>query len=114
MLSTSGPPPPSSTALHVPAPATLNLSERHQLSCSLLLPPPACCAPPLLQEEAARLAEALGDATPSPDIAAGRLMVPPTPIMREDNWPLLTVSKGFFETLAVKGESWSGQGLVMG
>jgi hypothetical protein len=25
--------------------------------------------------------------------------------MREDNWPLLTVSKGFFETLATKGES---------
>jgi hypothetical protein len=23
--------------------------------------------------------------------------------MREDNWPLLTVSKGFFETLATKG-----------
>ena len=32
-------------------------------------------------------------------------MIPPTPIMREDNWPLLTVSKGFFETLAVKGGS---------
>ena len=30
--------------------------------------------------------------------------MPPTPIMREDNWPLLTVSKGFFETLATKGE----------
>lgn len=36
--------------------------------------------------------------------AAARLLQPPTPIMREDNWPLLTVSKGFFETLATKGE----------
>ena len=34
---------------------------------------------------------------------AGRLLTPPTPIMREDNWPLLTVSKGFFEQLATKG-----------
>ena len=57
-----------------------------------------------MQEDAARLAEALGEATPDANVAAGRLMVPPTPIMREDNWPLLTVSKGFFETLAVKGE----------
>jgi hypothetical protein len=56
------------------------------------------------QEDAARLADMLGDATPLADVAAARLMVPPTPVMREDNWPLLTVSKGFFETLAVKGE----------
>lgn len=28
--------------------------------------------------------------------------------MREDNWPLLTVSKGFFETLATKGEGLLG------
>ena len=59
-----------------------------------------CCA---VQEEAARLSEALGEATPQADVGAGQLLVPPTPIMREDNWPLLTVSKGFFETLAVKG-----------
>jgi coatomer protein complex subunit alpha (xenin) len=30
-------------------------------------------------------------------------MVPPAPILKDDNWPLLTVSKGFFETLAAKG-----------
>jgi len=37
----------------------------------------------------------------------GELFVPPTPILREDNWPLLTVSKGFFEGVLsgeVKGD----------
>jgi len=28
--------------------------------------------------------------------------MPPTPILRDENWPLLTVSKGFFENLAAK------------
>lgn len=27
-------------------------------------------------------------------------MMPPTPILKGNNWPLLTVSKGFFENLA--------------
>lgn len=31
------------------------------------------------------------------------LLVPPSPILKADNWPLLTVSKGFFEILAAKG-----------
>lgn len=36
--------------------------------------------------------------------AAGRLLLPPAPALpSSDNWPLLTVSKGFFETLAAKG-----------
>jgi coatomer protein complex subunit alpha (xenin) len=30
-------------------------------------------------------------------------MVPPQPLLHDDNWPLLTISKGFFETLAAKG-----------
>lgn len=32
----------------------------------------------------------------------GLRLAPPTPILRQDNWPLLTVSKGFFESLAAK------------
>lgn len=32
-----------------------------------------------------------------------RLLLPPHPILKEDNWPLLTVSKGFFESLAAGG-----------
>ena len=32
-----------------------------------------------------------------------QLLLPPIPILREDNWPLLTVSKGFFESLAAGG-----------
>ena len=35
--------------------------------------------------------------------ADAQLLVPPTPILKEDNWPLLTVSKGFFESLAAGG-----------
>jgi len=52
-----------------------------------------------LSEDAERLAEALED-KPALDPEA-RLLLPPTPILKEDNWPLLTVSKGFFENLAV-------------
>ena len=40
------------------------------------------------------------DAGLEPDAA---LLLPPAPILREDNWPLLTVSKGFFESLAAGG-----------
>jgi hypothetical protein len=53
-----------------------------------------------LEETAAELAEKLED-VPQTDPNA-RLMMPPTPILREENWPLLTVSKGFFENLAAK------------
>ncbi|KAI7840084.1 hypothetical protein COHA_006214 [Chlorella ohadii] len=55
-----------------------------------------------LAEEAERLGEQLGELRPRVDAAHARLLAPPTPVMREDNWPLLTVSKGFFETLATK------------
>ena len=38
-------------------------------------------------------------------VSAGcaQLLQPPTPILKEANWPLLTVSKGFFENLAQGG-----------
>ena len=52
-----------------------------------------------LEAEAEPLAEALGDSLPPVDPQA-QLMVPPAPILKEDNWPLLTVSKGYFENLA--------------
>ena len=64
-----------------------------------------------LEEEVARLEEAL-----QPELArelkaglegGARLLLPPAPILKEDNWPLLTVSKGFFESLAAGGVlSW--------
>ena len=53
-----------------------------------------------LEDEAAELAEKLEE-LPEVDPSA-RLLMPPTPILHEDNWPLLTVSKGFFENLAAK------------
>eukprot|EP00891_Asterochloris_glomerata_P008996 jgi/Astpho2/8996/fgenesh1_pm.00133_%23_27_t len=51
-----------------------------------------------LQEDADRIAEGL-DELPSLDSSA-QLMMPPTPILKGNNWPLLTVSKGFFDNLA--------------
>lgn len=53
-----------------------------------------------LAEDAARLAEKLdGNLPPVPEESATRLMVPPAPILRhhDSNWPLLTVSPGFFD-----------------
>lgn len=58
-----------------------------------------------LAEEAERLAEKVTEAgieLPSVD-ADAQLLLPPAPILKEDNWPLLTVSKGFFEKLAAGG-----------
>jgi hypothetical protein len=60
-----------------------------------------------LQEEAERIAETLPpelleelQSELEPD---AQLLLPPQPILKEDNWPLLTVSKGFFESLAAGG-----------
>ena len=53
-----------------------------------------------MEEAAQQLAEKL-DEVPETDSKA-RLMMPPTPILRDENWPLLTISKGFFENLAAK------------
>jgi hypothetical protein len=38
------------------------------------------------------------------------LLLPPAPVLKQDNWPLLTVSKGFFETLAAKGAAAAAAG----
>ncbi len=53
-----------------------------------------------LAEDAERLASMLPELPELPSPA--QLLLPPTPILKEDNWPLLTVSKGFFENLAAK------------
>jgi len=52
-----------------------------------------------LEEEAARLAAVLTEAgKPLPELnPEAVLLQPPPPILRDDNWPLLTVSKGFFD-----------------
>ena len=52
-----------------------------------------------LGEEAVRLRDALAAAgkQPPPLLPSAALMLPPAPLLRDDNWPLLTVSKGFFE-----------------
>jgi|AntAceMinimDraft_5_1070358.scaffolds.fasta_scaffold17953_2 coatomer protein complex subunit alpha (xenin) len=69
-----------------------------------------------LEEDAARLEESLtesGVAVPAVD-GHGELFTPPTPILRDDNWPLLTVSKGFFEGVLsgeVGGEYAAGYGM---
>jgi coatomer protein complex subunit alpha (xenin) len=47
---------------------------------------------------------------PLPPPSASSLLLPPAPIIREDNWPLLTVSKGFFEMLAAKGAAAAAKG----
>ena len=52
-----------------------------------------------LTEEAQELEENFGEEEKKPDLYPGaKLLQPPPPIsMQESNWPLLTVSKGFFE-----------------
>jgi len=52
-----------------------------------------------LEEEAAAIKESLDEGTRLPEVMPdAQLLTPPTPIMlTETNWPLLTVSKGFFE-----------------
>lgn len=56
-----------------------------------------------LEEEAARVAESIGQESLPEVNASAPLLLPPTPILKEDNWPLLTVTKGFFENLAQQG-----------
>ncbi len=57
-----------------------------------------------LVDEAAELEAEIGEENlPSlPDPKTVKQLKTPTPINSDSNWPLLTVSKGFFETLATK------------
>lgn len=51
-----------------------------------------------LEAEAAALAEELGELTPElPDLSEAKLLVPPRPILRENNWPLLETRKNFMD-----------------
>uniref|UniRef100_A0A7I4FAI8 Coatomer subunit alpha n=1 Tax=Physcomitrium patens TaxID=3218 RepID=A0A7I4FAI8_PHYPA len=51
-----------------------------------------------LTEAAEELERQLGDNIPSlPDEEKSALLMPPRPILQENNWPLLVVSKGLFE-----------------
>lgn len=50
-----------------------------------------------LTEVAERLAGELGENVPPLPEKKAALLLPPTPILRDNNWPLLLVSKGFFE-----------------
>jgi coatomer protein complex subunit alpha (xenin) len=56
-----------------------------------------------LADDAARIGAGLEELPPVP--AGARLLRPPAPLLREDNWPLLTVSKGMFETLAARRDA---------
>eukprot|EP01023_Acetabularia_acetabulum_P015061 TRINITY_DN17311_c0_g1_i2.p1 TRINITY_DN17311_c0_g1~~TRINITY_DN17311_c0_g1_i2.p1 ORF type:complete len:493 (-),score=127.32 TRINITY_DN17311_c0_g1_i2:1091-2569(-) len=49
-----------------------------------------------LEDIAGKVSEKLDGQVPDIDVDS-RLMMPQAPILREDNWPLLTVSKGMFE-----------------
>ncbi|KAH7280342.1 hypothetical protein KP509_37G062500 [Ceratopteris richardii] len=49
-----------------------------------------------LEETASRLADELGDKVPSLPGNA-ELLLPPVPVIRDGNWPLLLVTKGLFE-----------------
>ena len=53
-----------------------------------------------MEDVALALQEELGEKVPElPDLSNAKLLIPPTPILRESNWPLLEVKKGFFERL---------------
>ncbi|CAF1084468.1 unnamed protein product [Adineta steineri] len=56
-----------------------------------------------LVEQAEQLKESLDDKVPEVNPSA-ELILPPCPIsQQESNWPLLNVSKGFFEGVSIKG-----------
>jgi hypothetical protein len=65
-----------------------------------------------LDDEAARLAEAVPEDArpPLPAPGTASLLLPPAPVLREDNWPLISVAKGFFETLAAKSAAAAAKG----
>ena len=75
-----------------------------------------------LEEDAARLRQAIEDAEiPVPDLSSyaekATLLLPPTPITREDNWPLLEVSRGVIHDALQgngNGEDLDGDGGPLG
>lgn len=66
-----------------------------------------------LDEAAEEIKESLGEDAPLPQVDPNaHNLTPKEPLLQmEDNWPLLTVSKGFFEGIrAVKGGAGKGAG----
>ena len=65
-----------------------------------------------LSEEVEELKNSLNSETPLPEVDPNaQILEPPQPIVQmEENWPLLTVSKGFFEGVrAVRGGAKGGK-----
>ena len=58
-----------------------------------------------MEEEAEQLKESFGEEEKIPDLfPQAQLLQPPVPIMQqESNWPLLTMTKGFFEGAMAAG-----------
>jgi len=72
-----------------------------------------------LEDDASRIAEILmGSGAAIPDVSGlGKLLQPPAPLLRGDNWPLLPVSKGFFEGVLsgeIAGDAYAEDDEVMG
>merc|ERR1719234_1159123 len=68
-----------------------------------------------LEEEAEKIKESVDTSEqPLPAPAAGaRLLQPPAPIAQsEQNWPLLTVSRGFFDSAVIAGRRAEGGSAV--
>ena len=64
-----------------------------------------------LSEEAAEIREAMGEDAVLPEVDPNaQPLIPKEPLIQmEDNWPLLTVSKGFFEGVrAARGAAGAG------
>lgn len=62
-----------------------------------------------MTEDTEELRESFGENDKIPDLyPSAQLMQPPVPIMQQEtNWPLLTMSKGFFEgAMAARGEGY--------
>ncbi|KAJ7522181.1 hypothetical protein O6H91_19G086400 [Diphasiastrum complanatum] len=57
-----------------------------------------------LEDVAEKLAGEVGGNVPLPSKEKSKLLLPPSPILRDHNWPLLLVSKGLFEGVFVNGD----------
>lgn len=63
-----------------------------------------------LEQEAQDLAESLPEGQQLPDVLPGaQLLQPPVPVsQQESNWPLLTTTKGFFESAMLARQQATG------
>lgn len=63
----------------------------------------ACAAKHGMHEKAAEIAEMLGGQVPELPKGDGELLLPPTPVLREGNWPLLSVQRTLMSNALKKG-----------